>query len=82
VPWAYSTELTGINDAGEIAGNYDDGDDKTRTRGPIFKLRDIDSAPVVFDPGMGYRAQSWGISSAGWIHGYVEVAQPSDAASE
>ena len=76
VAGAYSTQLTGINDQGQIAGCYDDGDDTTRTHGPIFKLSDITATPVVFDPGTGYRAQAWGISSTGWIHGYIERAQP------
>ncbi len=81
VPGAHSTQLTGINDKGEIAGCYDDGDDTTRTHGPIFKLSGITATPVVFDPGTGYRAQAWGISSSGWIHGYVELAQPAKAST-
>ncbi|HVW27870.1 MAG TPA: hypothetical protein VHC69_21035 [Polyangiaceae bacterium] len=76
IPGAYSTQLTGINDRGEIAGCYDDGEGSSLTHGPIFKLSDITAKPVVFDPGSGYRAQAWGISSTGWIHGYIELAQP------
>lgn len=72
-PGAYSTALTGINDQGVIAGNYADGDATHITHGPIFKLSNINASPVVFDPGEGYSAQSWGINSRGWIHGYVQT---------
>jgi hypothetical protein len=73
VPNAYSTNLSGINDQGVIAGNYADGDATHITRGPIFKLSNIDGRPVVFNPGEGYSAQSWGINALGWIHGYVQT---------
>jgi hypothetical protein len=78
VPGAYATQLSGINDRGEIAGNYSDGDATTRTHGPIFRLASLGAEPQVFDPGEGYVAVSWGIADNGWIHGYIESAQTTD----
>ena len=62
VPGAFATQLSGINDSGEVAGNFTDGDDNSRTRGPIFKLSGVGATPEVFDPGQGYVAVSWGIA--------------------
>ncbi len=74
IPGAFATQLSGINDSGEVAGNFTDGDDNSRTLGPIFKLSGVGATPEVFDPGQGYVAVSWGIANNGWIHGYVELA--------